>query len=338
MFPAMEALTKYGFLGITAFFMISGFVILYSALGKTSIHFFVSRMDRLYPIYWISVSLTVLGDVVFGEGCTLYTYLMNLTMLNDYFNVPDVDSVYWTLHTELKFYFLVFVLILTRQVRRHHVWIPLWLAATISYLLFHQPFFLAWFISPYYSSYFISGILFYLIHTGEADWRHYTYLLLSCAASVFTSIGQVQEFIIAPSVMDKAVVPIVVMLIYASFYLISKGKLSVGRSRLLIMLGSLTYPLFLLHDKIGKAIFDRLSPLSDKYTALVAVVLLMAALSFCVSRCADQWYALRWRRFVFTLLSAGSSKETGKPSDVPEVQDALPERTAEIAITGAKKT
>ncbi|HQI00255.1 MAG TPA: acyltransferase [Deltaproteobacteria bacterium] len=343
MFPAMEILTKYGYLGITAFFMISGFVILYSALDKTSIHFIVSRMDRLYPIYWIAVSLTVLSDVVSGESCTLYTYLMNLTMLNDYFNVPDVDRVYWTLHAELKFYFCVFMLILTGQVKRYHVWIPLWLALTVCYLLFRQPFFLAWFVNPFYSSYFISGILFYLIYTGEADWRHCAYLLLSCSVSAFTSIGQVEEFIPVPSLQDRAAAPIVVMLIYALFYLISKRKISVGGSRILLLLSSLTYPLFLLHDKIGKALFDRLSPLADTYIALIAVVLLIIALSFCVSKCAEQWYAFRWRRLAFSLLCARSIREIGKMPDAsgghaPAVQETLLESTAKVVSTGAKKT
>lgn len=48
-------ISKYGYLGVDLFFMISGFVILMSAEGRTATAFVRSRAIRLYPAYWFSV-------------------------------------------------------------------------------------------------------------------------------------------------------------------------------------------------------------------------------------------------------------------------------------------
>ncbi|PKH03413.1 hypothetical protein CXF72_06280 [Psychromonas sp. MB-3u-54] len=51
-FSPMSQIFQYGNLGVQLFFMISGFVICWSAVGKTRIEFISSRFARLYPTYW----------------------------------------------------------------------------------------------------------------------------------------------------------------------------------------------------------------------------------------------------------------------------------------------
>jgi len=53
-FPALVPIAKYGYLGVELFFIISGYVVLLSAQGKTVRQFFVSRVTRLYPAYWVA--------------------------------------------------------------------------------------------------------------------------------------------------------------------------------------------------------------------------------------------------------------------------------------------
>lgn len=47
---AWEWLLKYGYLGVQMFFVISGFVIAYSAEGRTPIQFGIARFARIYPM------------------------------------------------------------------------------------------------------------------------------------------------------------------------------------------------------------------------------------------------------------------------------------------------
>src|SRR5262249_53213205 len=150
------------------FFTISGFVIMLSAYGSKPFDFVVARIARLFPAFWTAVTLTAIFAVLLERGqrpISWPQYFANLTMVPGYLGFDNLDGVYWTLQTELKFYFLMFALIVTRLITRIRLWLTLWLLMVVSYRLFHQPFFLGWFITPFYSSYFIAGIAFYLIWT-----------------------------------------------------------------------------------------------------------------------------------------------------------------------------
>jgi peptidoglycan/LPS O-acetylase OafA/YrhL len=57
---------KYGFLGVPAFFVISGFVIAYSAEGRTAVGFAIARFSRLYPNFVFCMTLTFLALLVWG--------------------------------------------------------------------------------------------------------------------------------------------------------------------------------------------------------------------------------------------------------------------------------
>ncbi|WP_164654758.1 acyltransferase family protein, partial [Pseudomonas viridiflava] len=56
--PELIEFTKYGYLGVELFFMISGYVIFYSARNRSAAQFAASRAIRLYPSYWFAVLFT----------------------------------------------------------------------------------------------------------------------------------------------------------------------------------------------------------------------------------------------------------------------------------------
>ena len=107
--------TKYGYLGVEFFIMISGFVILASVGNRSAGAFAFSRCLRLFPAYWVSVTITAIFALYFGGelmSVSLAKVLLNYTMLQSFIGVSHVDRVYWTLVYELKFYALIFVFIL----------------------------------------------------------------------------------------------------------------------------------------------------------------------------------------------------------------------------------
>ena len=53
--PNLVEFTKYGYLGVHLFFMISGYVIFFSARKGAPSKFAVNRAVRLYPAYWFAV-------------------------------------------------------------------------------------------------------------------------------------------------------------------------------------------------------------------------------------------------------------------------------------------
>ena len=103
-----------GKVGVIVFFTISGIVIPFSLSrgGRNAIkRFVVSRLTRLYPIYWLSIPAGVFAYWYLDDKViNLNTVFINFTMLQQFFLVENVMGLYWTLQIELVFYGLCVVL------------------------------------------------------------------------------------------------------------------------------------------------------------------------------------------------------------------------------------
>src|SRR5438270_12403196 len=95
-FPLLSQIFQYGYLGVHVFFILSGFVILLTAYEKNALGFALARFIRLYPAYWICVTLTAFALVLAGDQqhLSLRQYFANLTMVHGYFGIRDVSGVY----------------------------------------------------------------------------------------------------------------------------------------------------------------------------------------------------------------------------------------------------
>lgn len=108
-----------GRIGVVAFFLISGFVIPFSIRADRPAPistFAIKRFLRIYPAYWLSVPLGVLTTYwLWGRHFSVGDFLVNLTLLQDFFGVQAAQGLYWTLLVELVFYVLCIGLLLTRS-------------------------------------------------------------------------------------------------------------------------------------------------------------------------------------------------------------------------------
>ena len=99
----------FGFIGVQIFFVISGFVISYSAEGVSAFQFFRDRFVRLAPCLWICATLSLFIYVIFDiDRSTFGSYLREITFFP--FG-PWLDVVVWTLGIEIAFYACVLVLL-----------------------------------------------------------------------------------------------------------------------------------------------------------------------------------------------------------------------------------
>jgi peptidoglycan/LPS O-acetylase OafA/YrhL len=306
-YPGLGQVFKYGYLGVELFFLISGYVVLRSAQDKTVGQFFASRVARLYPAYWVACTLTF--AVVWGwappvapgvwsplKFATPTGYAYNLTMLQSFFGVPDLDGVYWTLGCEISFYFLVALLIGFGWMRRHLVpflWGWLGFCALVGPSVGAQP--LVQLLFPRYAPFFMAGMVFFLLQTRQATrWPAYLLLLATYALSlraIRVISDDMQPFF--REAFSRPVAMAVVTGGFVVFGLLSHGRLRLRPAPWLAWAGALSYPIYLLHHTIGFVVLQRLGGRVDKYWLLAGLLsgLLVGAylLHRLVERPASPW-------------------------------------------------
>lgn len=284
-YSSITSITNYGYLGVPIFFIISGYVIALSANNRTALQFAISRFVRLYPALWAGATFTaIITFLVTDDRITASQLLANFTLLNEYIGIKDIDGVYWTLKQELKFYACIFLLLAFGIFHKFHLWLTAWLTLAIMHLIFNQPFFMGWFISPSYSLFFIAGISFFLIESNGKTPFNLTILLTSVIGASFRVFEQASGFI--PGEVESSEQFIAVIIMWGSFlffYLLCTKIINLQNRNIYIFLGSLTYPLYLIHNKAGKILIDYFSKTFPEELILPLVLIIMLLISWCIN-------------------------------------------------------
>lgn len=303
-------LFQYGHLGVELFFMISGFVILLSTENRTVSHFVVSRITRLYPAYWAGVSLTSVVIILFGIGVfdvSLSQYLYNMTMIQEFFAVRNIDNVYWTLFVELRFYLLIFLLMIFRQMKLLKYYLLGWSILSLSYWFFPLNAYLNYYLISNVASFFIAGSVFYMAYKNQKfTFLDYVILLLSfISANMYldhklSRMGQAYHCHFSLSIAIA-----IIAMYYLVFFVVSKRVLSIEKDKkIFMMMGAVTYPLYLVHQNIGFTIFNHLDGTVNKYILLVATILFMLLLSYAIHMTVEKKVGRNMRTKMFRFVDA----------------------------------
>ncbi len=293
----------FGRVGVEIFFVLSGFIIAYSAERASAYRFFRSRIVRLAPAVWIIAPVTLAAAylVRFAPRDELTSRFLRTLLFSPI--GPYVDGVYWTLGIEVAFYSLVFLLLLVDRFR----WLPtivavIGLTSSVYWvaIAWGPPRAMRWGPPTLYErcleiSLVDHGCLFAL---GVFLWlsllKKPTLLrfgLMACFASgALASIwfwskplsamsdGALNPFV--PSGVWIASVAGLIFSVKQNYLLQDNMRLS-GAAR---VLGLMTYPLYLLHDLVGAAAFGWLFRMgADKYWALLGVLAAIMALALAIA-------------------------------------------------------
>jgi peptidoglycan/LPS O-acetylase OafA/YrhL len=304
-YPALGEVFKYGYLGVQLFFIISGYVILLSARGKTVGGFFASRVGRLFPAYWVACTCTYVvlrlcspaghaaGWPSLLSAPSVGVYLLNLTMLQSFLGVPDIDGVYWTLGIELLFYLLVGLLIAFKWFKH----LPLVLTAWLAYCAFVGPAVVGspvtFILFPRHAPFFIAGMLFCLLQTSqEARWKLVGLLLLAYALALRAVRAGVEDTVqVLHQPFSLLVACLLVTAFFAAFWLVGQGWLRLGPRPWLSWAGALTYPLYLLHQNIGYVVFQYAGGHVNKEVLLASLLLALGGLSYLIHVLVERRYS-----------------------------------------------
>ena len=316
-YPVIGDFFKYGLYGVQLFFIISGFVILMTASKRGAAHFVISRITRLYPAFWVCVTVSALfivwkGGDLFQVGWL--QYLLNLTMLSGFVGVEMIDGVYWTLLVELKFYALIFVLLVLGQIHRIEWYLAGWLALTIATVVLPLPKIVTFLFLTEWSSYFIAGALFYLIKQNGLNVFRSVMLGVSLGAALIKDIPQLQHAEqLYSSDFSSYIASALITAFFVIFLLISLGKTQFFNSEKLVKLGVLTYPLYLIHQNIGFMIYHEIGDQVNRYVLLVGLVLVMMLAAWLIHKLIEQPLG-RWMNNVLKALWQRIESSFGKKS------------------------
>ncbi|MGW3119180.1 acyltransferase family protein [Streptomyces sp. NPDC001107] len=288
--PTVFHFAAYGWIGVEIFFVISGFVICMSCWGRTPRDFFVSRVIRLYPAYWFGIAFTTAVLVVApGPGIwdrlKLRDILLNFTMLQSGSGVENVDRVYWTLWSELRFYLLFMVVVATGLTyRKVVIFCCVWGAAAMLAPVseFHLMTLAA---DPEGAWFFIAGLALYLMHRFGQD------LLLWGILGMAWLMGQRQLGLRIDGTehvsgwRGSVVIYTVFLLVMVA---IALGATDRVRWKWLVTAGSLTYPLYLIHYVAGTTVIGQLRDAMDPRLLVAVVIGGFLVLSWVVHRVVER--------------------------------------------------
>lgn len=276
-FSAVSLVTRYGYLGVELFFMISGFVIVWSAQKRSPSEFVISRFSRLYPTFWVAMLLTTLAIVLLApyvveSGAThidLRTLAANATMMPQIFDAPRIDGVYWTLEFEIRFYFLVFMLVLFGQMSRLELWLYVWLATCAVSLWIPPPWALSYFLLLTYAPFFIAGALFYVVFANGWSIQRALGMVIVMGLCIEGSLRHQSGFL-TPDAASSWIVPAITASFFLIFLVLIRDRKPWVNGAIAYRLGALTYPLYLTHAAIGLLLVRLLlEPLGPYMTFLV---------------------------------------------------------------------
>jgi peptidoglycan/LPS O-acetylase OafA/YrhL len=321
-FPSLSQVTRYGYLGVDLFFVISGFVVLLSAWGRRPEDFVISRIVRLYPAFWVAVTLTALVTVAFGGdtfGVTPSQYAANLTMLNALPNIPNVDVVYWTLWAEIRFYLLIFLLACV-GITRGRVVALLWGWLATTFVLqagvlpggVHHVLDLV--AQPLFSHYFIAGMAMCLIYRFGPSWQLGLIIAIALGNALFRGVG------FAEMVGERyhtgfhpAVIVSVIAVIFCVMTLVAlRVTRRVGRPWF-ANLGALTYPLYLIHAHIGFIVLIHVGDRVNKYVLVAGLIAMMCLAAYAIHAMAERPFAPLLKRGLTRVAAAGRHRAERLP-------------------------
>ena len=277
---------------VLLFFAISGFAIFFTLdrIGSVA-DFVVNRFARLYPAYLTAMLLTLAieylaraSQLLIGPGAIL----ANVTMLQGFAFLPEVDGAYWTLTVEIAFYFCMIGAWKWIGVRWLEPVLLGWLALRALYGFWpDMPERIVMLFVLRYVPFFVIGILAYRVWMRQRRWRQQAPYALLALLSVAAA--------------ESWDVTLVACVLLATFAALISGRLRFIALRPLTWMGGISYSFYLIHQHVGFVVMLKMaeagySPWLGFIAAFAVALLLGTAINRLVERPAGEAILRWWRR------------------------------------------
>ncbi|MGJ8572857.1 MAG: acyltransferase family protein [Hoeflea sp.] len=284
-FGAAGVSVSLGYLGVNLFFMISGFVIIWSASGRDWYGFSVSRLARLYPAHLVAMTITFLTIAWWSQPpftTDVFQWLANLTMLAPMFGEKFMDGAYWSIVIEIIFYGWVVIGLFSGFLPRHtDTAVAIWMLLVMvnNTMLGSRPVELLFLTE--YGSYFALGVMTWRISSlGVSSLR----LLVAAVALIMTfHAAEVQRLDVIFRLGEASSAQLVAMAnagIVGLFLFAAVIGRQVKADPWVLALGGISYPFYLIHQNAGYILINVTAPVIGKWSAFVLALALSIAVSW----------------------------------------------------------
>ena len=286
---------RYGYMGVMLFFVISGYVVTMSTMKKNISEFITSRIVRLYPVFWLSCIIAALLPRVFPHVHpylpypSIKAFLLNLTMVPTAFRTVMINPVFWSLLEEVHFYLIISLIITFKLWPKVLSVISIWIGIYAFQLL------LGWgrsdeqigILVPKHSLYFIAGILFYLLQCKQfTQWKVTVLLIVTFLLTIPVARNLADftnRFYTGPHMVSFFGYIIINSTIFAIFWLIAEKRFSIKSNKIIMKLGDLTYPFYLIH-LYGLGLYWYLRDKVQSQLLLLIILVLASGASYLINR------------------------------------------------------
>ena len=275
----------YGFYGVQLFFVISGFVI-FQTLEKTNglRNFILKRLIRLLPTLLLCAIITFAvveyagddQDFPFFRPGSLLNFLPSLTFITPAFwngllhrqDIAYVDGVYWSLFAEIIFYIVGGIIFFLKPKDFLSNWLRITLLVIAvrivtsprnQYLfpdalnsVFDTIYNLYFSLNLNYWVYFALGVFFYSLYVKRQPSKLILLMAFSLVAFELYFLGDA-----VLRMLFLGIIALFCILIYKEHWL------NFLKWRIIIQIGIVSYPLYLLHQNIGLILIHKTAAIMD---------------------------------------------------------------------------
>ena len=285
---------NFGGSGVDFFFVLSGFIILYihqSDIGNISKlkSFFIKRVTRIYPIYWVVLTLKLSASLFFAYDAD--TSQRNiLEIFKAFILFPQSREILsssflgvsWTLSYEVLFY-IIFGLLIGLKPKLSFTIISIWLLLTFTHFIgvFELPkdsLMLNFIFNEHNLEFFLGCVAAYIVSKHKIPQE----MALICLGAFFYTLGAINYYykVIEISPVISFGIPSMLLVIGSTSLEMRKH---VHVNHLLIYIGNASYSIYLMHgfaiNNITKILWKVAPDITQNILILNIVGLIIAFIS-----------------------------------------------------------
>jgi peptidoglycan/LPS O-acetylase OafA/YrhL len=347
--PLLHKLAALGNLGVPLFFIISGLVVFRSLEGRSTARFVGSRIGRIAPAFWLSVLIAGPLQLFFYDYKDLDwgDVLFNLTLVGPPLHgelsgagFSWVDTVYWTLWIEARFYIMLVVarwVLRSVKLDRPEGWTLACLGwVTFSAWSIHEhgipdlQSWTSWLAFPTYAGLFAGGMLIHLIAKHGLTWVRGVALGAAVAQAAWATALDLQvrtESVTGVHIPWYVYAVAVVVFFALVVSIVMTPVLSRIRWSWLTTAGALTFPVYLIHGILGRFAIESLAPWLPNEILLGLLLAAVLGAAWLINRFVEEPLGPRLSKWVEHGLDALTDVATARRSRILVSRLALQERT-----------